>query len=560
MKSKFTLSLLALAVAATLPTFAQQTRPARNRRPNSQNSSQATAQTNAQPKTPTPAPEATPAPGRGNQMYGFEPEATDPPPVKTHHSVTIDGKTYQYTAEVGKMPIADASGKTMGHMFYVAYLVDNPDPSHPRPVTISYNGGPGYASVWVHVGGFGPRRVALNDNGSVPPPPYKLVNNADSWLDATDLVFVDAVGTGYSRATDLKNLKAATNAQGDLEAFAQFIRMWMYQNNRLNSPLILAGESYGTFRSAGLSNVLWQHHIPVTGIVLLSSVLNFDTLRPSYSNDRPYWLMLPTQTAIAWHYHKLAPQYQKETLPEAVKQSEEWAETNYQHYLDLGDALQGAPRQQALKEMSALTGLSPQFLDGWNLRISTALFDSSLLRDRRKIIGRYDGTQIGTNRTPGDIRPDYDASSDLDTAYQHEFVEYLRNNLDYRSTLEYGQYGLGGSGFPGWSYNISSGGRFGRGSSGPGNANDDVSQDLERAFAQDPSLRVMLCEGYFDQATPMLEATYSMRHLFITPAEQTHISIEHYESGHMIYAIKGTREKLHRDFDAFVRSVTGAGQ
>lgn len=558
MKSKFTLSLLALAIAAALPAMAQQQRPARNRRQNPHTSQQTAEPTKPQPKPATPVPEAEAAPGRGNQMYGFEPQATDPPPVKTHHSVTIDGRTYPYTAEVGKMPIPDASGKTMGHMFYVAYIVDNPDPSHPRPVTISYNGGPGYASVWVHVGGFGPRRVELNDDGSVPPPPYKLVNNADSWLDATDMVFVDAIGTGYSRATDLKNLKAATNAQGDLESFAQFIRMWLYQNNRLNSPLILAGESYGTFRSAGLANVLWQHHIPVSGIVLLSSVLNFDTLRPSYSNDRPYWLALPTQTAIAWHYHKLPANFQKEPLPTVVQQAEQWAQTKYEHYLDLGDALQGAQRQQALQELSGFTGLSPQFLDSWNLRVSTALFDSSLLRGQREIIGRYDGTQIGTNRTPGDVRPDYDASSDLDTAYQHEFVQYLRDELDYKSTLEYGQYGLGGSGFPGWSYNISSGGRFGRGSSGPGNANDDVSQDLQRAMVQDPALRVMLCEGYFDQATPMLEATYSMRHLFISPAAQSHISTERYASGHMIYAKKDTREKLHRDFDAFVRSLTPA--
>ncbi|MGH9476995.1 MAG: S10 family peptidase [Terriglobales bacterium] len=494
--------------------------------------------------------------GRGQQSFAYEPNATDPPPVKTQHTVTVNGKALHYTAEVGKIPIPDASGKTMGHMFYVAYIVDNPDPSHPRPVTFSYNGGPGYASVWVHIGGFGPRRVALNADGSVAPPPYRLVDNADTWLDATDMVFVDAIGTGYSRATQHKNLVYAASAQGDLECFAQFARMWLYQNNRLNSRIILAGESYGTFRSAGLAHVLWQHHIPVSGIVLLSSVLDMDTLRPTYSNDRPYWLMLPTQTAIAWHFKKLAPNHQKLPLAQAVQQAEEWAQTKYEHYLDLGDALQGAQRQQALQEMSGFTGLSAQFLDSWNLRVSTALFDSSLLRAQGEIIGRYDGTQVGYNRTPGQTSPDYDASSDLDTAYQHEFVNYLRDELNYKSTLEYGQYGLGGSGIPNWNYNISSGGRSGRG----GGASDDVSQYLQQAMVQDPSLRIMLCEGYFDQATPLLEAVYSMRHLFIPVAEQSHITLQHYMSGHMIYAHQDSREQLHRDIDNFVKGLTGAQQ
>ncbi len=496
------------------------------------------------------------AQGRGAApTFAYEKAATDPPPVKTEHSITVNGKTLRYTAEVGKIPVPDASGKTMGHMFYVAYILDNPAPGKPRPVTFSYNGGPGADSDWVHMGGFGPKRVLLNANGSTPAPPYKIVDNPQTWLNATDLVFVDAIGTGYSRATSHKNLVYAASAQGDLEAFAQFVRLWTYDNNRIDSPIILAGESYGTFRSAGLAYVLWQHHIPVSGIVLLSSVLNLATLRASYSNDQPYWLALPTQTAIAWHFHKLPAKLEKEPLPAVVQQAENWAQTQYEHDLDLGDTLQGAERQQALQEMSEYTGLSPRFLDSWNLRISTALFDASLLRGEGETLGRYDGTQVGTSRTPGQTRPDYDASSILGTAITEEFVEYMRNSLHYKTTLEYGDRGDGGAGIPRWNYNIPAAGFGGFG--GPG---DDVSQDLERVFAQDPAMRLMLCEGYFDQATPMLEATYSMRHLFITPAEQTHITIHHYMSGHMIYAHDGSREKLYRDFDAFVKTLPGVAQ
>lgn len=493
--------------------------------------------------------------GRGNSSYGYEPEASDVPAVKTEHSINVNGKTLRYTAEVGKIAIPDESGKTMGHIFYVAYVLDNPDPAHPRPVTFSYNGGPGSDSVYVHLGGFGPRRAALNADGSNPAPPYKLVDNSDTWLDASDLVFVDAIGTGYSRATSRANLMKAATAQGDLECFAQFVREWLYQNDRLNSPLILAGESYGTFRSGGLAYVLWQHHLPLSGVVLLSSALNMNTITASYSNDLPYWLALPTQTAIAWHFHKLPARLQSEPISEVEKAAETWAQTKYEHYLDLGGALQGAERQQALQEMSDFTGLSPQLLDRWNLRVSTGLFDSSLLRDRKETIGRYDGSVTGSNRTPGDTRPDYDASDLLSTPYLHEMVAYLRDELGYKTTTEYGDRGMGGAGIPQWTYDIGgTGGAGGWGARGGGN---DVSQDLELTFAQDPSLRLMVCEGYFDQATPMLEARYSLRHIFMTPEALSQVRFETYNSGHMIYAHDQARAKLHADFDAFVKMLGG---
>ncbi|MGN6591692.1 MAG: S10 family peptidase [Terriglobales bacterium] len=490
----------------------------------------------------------------GTQPYAYEPAASDPPPVKTQHSITVNGKTLSYTAEVGKIPIPDASGKTMGHMFYVAYILNHPDSGHPRPVTFSYNGGPGSDSVYVHLGGFGPRRVELNADGSNPAPPYRLVDNADTWLDASDLVFVDAIGTGYSRATSRENLMKAATAQGDMDCFAQFVRLWLYQNDRLNAPLILAGESYGTFRSAGLSYVLWQHHVPLSGVVLLSSAMNMATITASYSDDLPYWLALPTQTAIAWHFHKLPARLQSQPLPQVEQEAEQWAQTKYEHYLDLGGALQGAERKQALQEMSDYTGLPEDLLDDWNLRVSTGLFDASLLQDRKETIGRYDGSVTSVNRTPGETRPDYDASDLLSTPYLHELVGYLKNELDYQSTTEYGDRGMGGAGIPEWTYNVAggSGKAGGWGARGGGN---DASANLEEAFAQNPSLRLMVCEGYFDQATPVLEARYSLRHVFMTPAALSRVRLETYDSGHMIYAHDQSRAKLHADFDAFVKSL-----
>ncbi len=488
--------------------------------------------------------------GRGGRgpaaaQFMYEPGNTDPPPVVTHHTITVHGKVLNYTATVGKIPVPDEAGKIEGHMFYVAYTLDNPDPAHPRPITFSYNGGPGSDSVYVHMGGFGPRRVVLNDDGSLPPPPYKIVDNQDTWLNATDLVFVDAMGTGYSRATSFANLAKAASVSGDLQTFSEFIRLYLYDNNRINSPVILAGESYGTFRSAGLAGTLLQHHIAVSGVVLLSSVLNLSTLSPSLSDDRPYWLAMPTLTAIAYEHHKLAPDLQKLPIAQVVQQAKDWASTKYEHYLDLGDTLQGAERQQAVAEMSRLTGLSPTFVNNWNLRIGTSQFNTELLRSQGETLGRYDGGQIGTDRVPGTLNPDYDPSDLLEVPYLDEFVNYLKNELGYKTDLEYGDRAEGGAGNPGWNFQL--GGRW--------SGTADVSPLLASAFARDPSMRLMLVEGYYDQATPMFEADYSMKHLFITPAEQSHIIIHHYLAGHMIYIRKQPREKLHTDFDNFVSSL-----
>jgi carboxypeptidase C (cathepsin A) len=487
--------------------------------------------------------------GRGPaaENFGYEPQATDAPPVVTHHSITVNGKTLSYTATVGKMPIPDATGKTEAHMFYVAYTLDNPDPNHPRPVTFSYNGGPGSDSVYVHMGGFGPRRVVLNDDGSIPAPPYTIVDNQDTWLNATDLVFVDAVGTGYSRATNYANLARAASVSGDLQTFSEFIRLWLYDNNRINSPIILAGESYGTFRSAGLAGTLLQHHIAVSGVVLLSSVLNLSTLSPSLSDDRPYWLALPTLTAIAWERKKLPADLEQEPIAQVVQQAKDWASTKYEHYLDLGDTLQGAERQQAINEMARFTGLPKSYLDDLNLRVGTNQFNTELMLPEKEIMGRYDGGQTGTNRTPGSGFMDYDPSGLNEIPYIDEFVNYLRNELHYKTTLEYGDRGMGGAGVPPWNFQLG----------GAWSGTADTSGLLESAFARNPAMRLMLVEGYFDQATPMFEADYSMKHLFITPQEQTHIIIHHYLAGHMIYIRKGPREKLHRDFDAFVKTLPG---
>ncbi len=230
----------------------------------------------------------------GPQGHPYDPSMTDAPPVVTHHSIEVGGRTYAYTATAGRLPVPDATGKTEAHIFFVAYTLDGQQSPNRRPLAFIYNGGPGEPAIWVHVGGFGPRRIVLQENGTLPPPPYKMVDNQQTWLPFTDMVFIDPDGTGYSRAVSEKALAATSGVAGDLQSLGEFIRLYLTKYDRYSSPLYLAGESYGTFRSAGLAGYLAQRGIALNGVILLSSVLNMATLDENTDNDLPNVLYLPT--------------------------------------------------------------------------------------------------------------------------------------------------------------------------------------------------------------------------------------------------------------------------
>ncbi|MEZ0386159.1 MAG: S10 family peptidase, partial [Verrucomicrobium sp.] len=312
-------------------------------------------------------------------------DADKPAPklVSTQHNLVINGTPVAYTATAGMMPLKDAEGKTTAEIFFMAYTKDGVSDLTKRPLTFSFNGGPGSSSVWMHLGLLGPRRVKLKDDGSPVPPPYQLVDNEYSLLDETDLVFIDPVGTGYSRATKPEDGKKFFGVKEDTASVAEFIRLYVTKNTRWASPKFLIGESYGTTRAATLSGELGtKHMMNLNGIMLVSTVLNFQTIWGGSGNDLPHVLYLPSFTATAWHHKKLAPDLQSLPLIDVLAKAEAFAMGDYNQALMLGTSLPADKRQSVLKQLAAYTGLTPDYLDRANLRPELQRFGVELLRDK----------------------------------------------------------------------------------------------------------------------------------------------------------------------------------
>jgi carboxypeptidase C (cathepsin A) len=305
-------------------------------------------------------------PGPGPAVGG----EVDETPVVTHHSVNVDGRKIDYTATVAQMPLKNASGETEAHIFYMAYTLDGvTDPSR-RAVTFCFNGGPGSASMWVHMGGMGPRSPKLLPTGGMPPPPYSIKDNPNTWLDLTDLVFIDPVGTGYSRAKTIEIARRMNGVQGDIQSVGEFMRMYVTRNNRERSPLFIAGESYGTFRAAGLAGYLIERGIAFNGIVLIGTTLNLETIW-SRSDDLVFELELPTYAADAWYHKKVAPELQRKDLKSFLKEVEGFALGEYSVALNKGDALSPAERKATIDKLVRYTGLDARYLDETNLYAPT---------------------------------------------------------------------------------------------------------------------------------------------------------------------------------------------
>src|SRR5579872_7195622 len=294
-------------------------------------------------------------------------------PVVTHHQITVDGKTLKYTATAGRLPIKRGDGKIEAEMFFVAYTLDGQEASK-RPLTFAFNGGPGSASIWLHMGALGPRRVVLNPEGFLLPAPYHLEDNPYTLIDKSDVVLVDAIGTGFSRAETAEVMKQFWGIKGDIDAFSEFIRMYISRYERWTSPLFLLGESYGTTRSAGIAGKLAEDDgLSFNGITLLSTVLNFQSLADTKTNDQPYIFLIPTFTGIAGYHHKLPPHLQQD-VNKAREQAEQWAANDYAQALAKGDALSPDERQKTIDQMARFTGLSKDVLDQANMRIDVGKF------------------------------------------------------------------------------------------------------------------------------------------------------------------------------------------
>jgi carboxypeptidase C (cathepsin A) len=460
--------------------------------------------------------------------------------VKTEHVITIDGKKVAYTATAGTLMLKDEEGKPKAGIFFVAYTKDNENLNR-RPITFTFNGGPGSSSVWLHLGAFGPRRVDLSNFGDAPPP-YKLVNNEESILDVTDLVFIDPVMTGYSRPVPGQDAKQFLGVQQDIDTVGDFIRLYTTRFKRWDSPKFLAGESYGTTRAAGLSGYLQDHHgINLNGIILISAVLNFGTIRFEEGNDLPYALFLPTYTAVAWYHKKLSPELQRD-LKAALAESEKFAQGEYTHILMKGSRATEEEVASARKTLARLTGLSEDYIARANLRVDISRFDKELLRDKKRTVGRYDGRYLGIDLDAAGERPEYDPSyAAVQGAFTSSLNRYLRNDLNYESDLPYEI--LTGRVQP---WDFGAGGR---------NRYLNVAPTLRGAMTKNPDLRLFVANGYYDLATPYFATDYTLSHLGLDHALTKHVTVSYYEAGHMMYVYRPAHEKLRRDLVRFYRSA-----
>jgi len=316
-------------------------------------------------------------------------DVAEVPTVITHHQITLHGKTLSYTATAGRLPIKRDDGKTEAEMFFVAYTLDGQDAAK-RPLTFSFNGGPGSASVWLHMGALGPKRVVLQANGFMPAAPYRLEDNPDTLLDRSDIVMVDAMATGYSRAANAELTKKFLGVKGDVQAFGEFIRLYISRYDRWSSPLFLLGESYGTTRAAGIAGYLADHGIAFNGVTLLSMAVDFQTLEWNKSNDLPYFLLVPTFNMIAGYHHKLAADLTEDvakTREEVVR----WSSNEYALALGKGDAMTPEEHRKIVEQLARYIGLRPEVIEAHNLRIDVPTFTHELLLDQKLVVGRLDG-------------------------------------------------------------------------------------------------------------------------------------------------------------------------
>ncbi len=460
--------------------------------------------------------------------------------VQTKHSVKIGGQEVKYTATAGTMVLKLEDGTPKASVFFVAYTKDDVQDAAKRPITFAFNGGPGAGSLWLHVGALGPRRVEMGDAGNLLPPPYKFVDNEASILDVTDIVFIDPVTTGFSRPVPGEADKQFHGVQEDVQSVGDFIRLWATRNRRWGSPKFLAGESYGTTRAAGLSGYLQQRYgMYLNGIILISSILNFQTAEFDTGNDLPYVLYLPTYTAIAWYHKKLQSDLQGD-LQKAIAESKAFAVGSYADALMAGDALPAAKRTEIAQKLSRLTGISADYIDRADLRIEIQRFDKELMKSERRTVGRLDGRFTGIDADAAGEQPDYDPSlAAIVGPYTATLNEYVRGELKFESDLPY-EF-LTGRVRP-WNYAPYE------------NRYVNVAETLRRAMTQNQFLHVFVGKGYYDLATPFFAADYTFDHLGLDPTLRSHISGGYYEAGHMMYVHHDSLVKLKQDLAQFIRA------
>ncbi|MBE2221682.1 MAG: peptidase S10, partial [Anaerolineae bacterium] len=465
-----------------------------------------------------------------------------------HHTLTIGGKSLNYTATTGTIVLKEESEKddksegeiAKASIFFVAYTKNDVVDAGLRPITFAFNGGPGSSSVWLHLGILGPKRVHMDDT-TILPPPYRLVENEHSLLDVTDLVFIDPVSTGFSRAVPGEKAKEFHSFTKDIESVGDFIRLYTTRYQRWQSPKFLAGESYGTTRSAGLSGYLQTRHgMYLNGIMLISSILNFQTANFTNGNDLPYILFLPTYAATAW-YHKQLDDALQADLRATLAEVEAFALGDYATALMQGSDLPAETRQVIAAKLARYTGLSPEYIEKTNLRIEIMRFTKELLREKGLTVGRLDTRFTGIDKDTAGETFEFDPSyAAIQGPYTAVLNDYMRRDLAFENDIP---YEILKSLYQNWSYSTFE------------NKFVDVAETLRQAMSINPHLKVLVANGYYDLATPYLATRYTFNHLGLDASLQQNYEMTYYEAGHMMYVHPPSMAQLKEDLARFVETA-----
>ncbi len=507
-----------------------------------------------------------------------KPEEAEPVLSVTEHTVTVDGKVLKYHATAGYIIIKEEEGKPLApadspaavllqekigsqekpdadkpkdglkpkaKIFFVAYTLDDVADPAKRPITYLFNGGPGSSSMWLHMGSVAPRRAALTDEGEAPPPPYQLVDNDATWLDHTDLVFIDAVSTGFSRPMPKEDVRQFHGLKEDIASVGDFIRLYTTRNGRWLSPKIVFGESYGTTRAAGLSDYLQSRYgMYLNGIILVSTAMNFQVLNFTPENNDAYVAFLPTYATSAWYHRRLSPEMQAKGVAEVAQEARVFAANEYTLALQKGDAATPAERQHIAERLSQFTGIAASEFKLLNLRMKDFVFFHQLLRPEGKYLGRLDARFSGLSYAPGEIRDDiYDPAAEATgPPLTAAFNDYVRRELKFESDIPYETE----ISVDPWNFGDA------------GNGAPNTADDLMKAMTRNPYLKVWVTCSYYDLATPFFGAEEVIASMNLDPSVRSNIRFTYYESGHMLYIHAPSRVKFKADFLSFLNDATSA--
>ncbi len=481
-----------------------------------------------------------------SQLNGEEPERSR---WETRRSVEVDGTEIEYRAVIANTTLRDGDGVATGELYHTAYFRTNGGDPSSRPLVFAYNGGPGSASFWLHMGIMGPRRVVTPNVGQQAPPPYPLVDNPYTLLDMADIVMVDPIGTGFSRPVGETEGAAFWGVDEDAASLAQFIRRFLSEHGRWNSPRYILGESYGTTRSAVLAGHLQRANVDLNGIILVSAVLDFNTIQFPAGSITGYVTNVPSY-AITAAYHDALPGGRPENLEAFMAEVEAWALSDYAQALLSGSETEPATRARVLRQMHEYTGLSEEYLDRADLRVSAPEFEKELLRAERLVVGRLDARFTGPTGDLLEVTPDHDPqSSAISSAYTSAFNTYVRAELGYDGTREYVPSGMARP----WNWQRQGSGSF------FGNLTPNVAPDLARALQRNPKLEVLLVNGLYDLATPYFAAVWSMDQMGLPPDLRDNIAREDFAAGHMMYVEESLLPQWRSALAEFISRTSNPG-